>query len=78
MSGGDKTHLTTGSGQDLKTRKEPLMKTYYINLYNGKREIYVSYHITAESKQEAVTRAINDQLATTPRYQIEVVEVRAD
>ena len=54
------------------------MKTYYINLYNGKREIYVSYHITAESKQEAVTRAINDQLATTPRYQIEVVEVRAD
>jgi hypothetical protein len=54
------------------------MKTYFISIYNGKREVYVDYHITAESKREAITRAINDQLANTPRYQIEVVEVRAD
>ena len=54
------------------------MKTYFVEIYNAKTETYRAYHITAENKQAAITRAINDQLATTPRFQIEVTEARAD
>lgn len=54
------------------------MTTYFIEIYNAKFEVYRTYHITAENKQTAITRAINDQLATTPRYQIEITEVRVD
>lgn len=54
------------------------MRTYFIEIFNAKTETYRSYHITADSKKAAITRAINDQLITTPRYQIEVTEARVD
>ena len=56
------------------------MRTYFIKIYNAKDEVFRSYHIIADSKKTAITRALNDQMGTfrTPRYQLEVVEARVD
>ena len=56
------------------------MKTYFIEIYNAKDEIFRSYHIIADNKKAAITRALNDQMGAyhTPRYQLEVVEARGD
>lgn len=56
------------------------MRTYFIEIYNAKDEVFRSYHIIADSKKAAITRVLNDQMGAyrTPRYQLEVVEARAD
>lgn len=56
------------------------MNTYYIEIFNYKDEVFRSYHITAESKREAVARALRDQVETTntPRFQVQVTEARVD
>ena len=58
-----------------------MKRMYVVELINYKDDgVYVGYHIIAESKKEAIAKAINDQMGVrrTPRYQIEIIEARVD